>query len=168
MERAHLARLREEVAYLETVRDKLTVASPVPGVITTPRLKEKARQYVREGDTIAVVEDPAGLEVEIEMAEEEVARVQAGQSVRLKARALPFETFHARVDRIAPTACTSADKAALPGAQGAVTVYCRLEKSASAILPGMTGYARVATGLRPVGRIVIDRALRFLRTEFWW
>ncbi len=168
MERAHLARLREEVAYLEVVREKLTVYSPVPGVITTPRLKEKAGQYVREGEPIAVVEDPGGLEVEIEMAEEEVARVLAGQSVRLKARALPFETFQARVDRIAPTASCPVEKVALPGAQGAVTVYCRLERSGSAILPGMTGYARVATGHRPVGRIIIDRALRFLRTEFWW
>jgi hypothetical protein len=97
-----------------------------------------------------------------------VARVQCGQPVRLKARALPFETFRVQVDRIAPTACRTPEKAAVPGAQGAVTVYCRLEKSASAILPGMTGYARIATGQRPLGRIVFDRALRFLRTEFWW
>jgi hypothetical protein len=137
-------------------------------VITTPRLKEKARQYVREGDLIAVVEDPADLEVEIDLAEEEVARVLPRQSVRLKARALPFETFHGQVDRIAPTASSAAEKAAVPGAQGAVTVYCRFERSASAILPGMTGYARIATGRRALGRILVDRVLRFLRTEFWW
>jgi hypothetical protein len=32
----------------------------------------------------------------------------------------------------------------------------------------MTGQARVYTGARPVGAILLDRALRLLRTEFWW
>jgi hypothetical protein len=32
----------------------------------------------------------------------------------------------------------------------------------------MTGHARVYTGRRAIGLILADRALRFLRTEFWW
>jgi hypothetical protein len=32
----------------------------------------------------------------------------------------------------------------------------------------MTGYARVDTGRRPIGAILLDRILRFVRTEFWW
>jgi hypothetical protein len=32
----------------------------------------------------------------------------------------------------------------------------------------MTGYGRVYTGRRPLGEILLDRAMRFLRTEFWW
>jgi hypothetical protein len=34
--------------------------------------------------------------------------------------------------------------------------------------PGMTGHARIFTGRRPIGQIVANRALRFLRTEFWF
>ena len=37
-----------------------------------------------------------------------------------------------------------------------------------ALKPGMTGYARVDTGRRPVGAILADRLMRYLRTEFWW
>jgi multidrug efflux pump subunit AcrA (membrane-fusion protein) len=160
-ERARLTRLQEETHYLGGLREKVRVASPVAGLIVTPRLREKVGQYLREGDLIAVVEEPAGLEAEISLAEQDVDRVRAGQEVLLKARALPFEAFATRVERVAP----AADKGE---AQSSVTVYCRLESAPAGLRPAMTGYARVYTGRRPVGAILLDRVLRFLRTEFWW
>ena len=160
-ERARLARLQEEARYLEQLEAKLPVHSPVPGLVTTPRLKEKVGQYVREGELICVVEEPAGLEVEIALAEEDVARVRPGQAVALRARALPFETLAARVDRIAPAAGRG-------DAQSTVSVYCRLDDCPPGLRPGMTGYGRISTGPRPVGRLLLDRVVRFLRTECWW
>jgi len=44
------------------------------------------------------------LETDIELAEQDVGRVRDGQTVKLKARALPFETFKTKVARIAPSA----------------------------------------------------------------
>jgi hypothetical protein len=32
----------------------------------------------------------------------------------------------------------------------------------------MTGYARIYCGRASFARIIVDRVLRFLRTEFWW
>src|SRR5205814_7429599 len=61
-ERARLARLQEEARYLEQLQDKLAVHSPVPGLVTTPRLKEKVGQYLREGELICAVEESAELE----------------------------------------------------------------------------------------------------------
>jgi multidrug efflux pump subunit AcrA (membrane-fusion protein) len=130
-------------------------------VITTARLKEKVGQYLREGDLICLVEEPAGLEAEVSLAEQDVARVRAGQEVKLKARALPFEAFLTRVDRVAPVAGRG-------DGQGSVTVYCRLAGAPAELLPDMTGHARVYTGRRPVGAILLDRVLRLVRTEFWW
>ena len=43
-EQARLARLREEASYLEQLQNKVFVCSPVHGVVTTPRLKEKVGQ----------------------------------------------------------------------------------------------------------------------------
>jgi multidrug efflux pump subunit AcrA (membrane-fusion protein) len=160
-ERARLARLDEEVRYLETLEPKLLVASPVAGLVTTPRLKEQVGQYLREGDLICVVEEPSLLEAEISLAEQDVFRVRSGHAVALKARAHPLMTFPARLERLAPRA--------EPGeVQSTVTAYCRLEDPEGRLRPGMTGHARVYTGRRPVGAILFDRALRFLRTEFWW
>jgi multidrug efflux pump subunit AcrA (membrane-fusion protein) len=159
--RAHLARLAEEARYLDSLTGKLHVNSPVAGVIVTAHLKEKVGQYVREGELICQVEEPALLEAEIAIPEQEAARVQPGQPVELKARALPFHTFTTQVDRIAPAAVQGE-------VQSSVTVFCRLPDPGSALRPGMTGHARINAGQRPLGLIMIDRTLRFLRTEFWW
>ncbi len=158
--RAHLARLQEEAHYLEGLQQRVLLHTPVPGIITTPRLKEKVGQYVREGDLICMVEESAGLEAEIALPEQDIARVEPGQAIALKVRALPYENFAAKVERIAP----AAGKGEL---QSTVTIYCRLA-SAGALRPGMTGHARIATDRRPVAALLIDRGLRYLRTEFWW
>lgn len=160
-EREKLARLEEEGRYLGGLREKFNVASSVDGLVTTARLREKVGQYMKEGDLICVIEEPAVLEAEITMPEQDVARVRPGQTVELKARVLPFETFRTEVERIAPAAGKGE-------VQSSVTVYCRLKNEGADLRPGMSGHARIATGSRSPGLILVDRALRYLRTEFWW
>jgi multidrug efflux pump subunit AcrA (membrane-fusion protein) len=160
-ERARLDRLQVELHYLQGVETKVQVASPVAGVITTPHLREKVGQYVHEGDLICAVEELAGLNVEIALAEQDVARVRPGQTVDLKARALPFSTFPTLVDRVAPEAG--------PGeAQSNIIVTCRLPEHPVQLRPGMTGYARIYLGRRLLGEVLVEHALRYVRTEFWW
>src|SRR5262249_22627955 len=127
----------------------------------TPRLKEKVGQSLHEGDLIGVVEARAALELEIALAEQDVARVRPGQAIRLKARALPYETFTTVVDRVAASGVRGE-------AQSSVTVYGRLDQAPDDLRTEMTGYARIDTGRRPIGAILVDRMLRVVRTEFWW
>ncbi|MCI0458094.1 MAG: HlyD family efflux transporter periplasmic adaptor subunit [Gemmataceae bacterium] len=160
-ERARLARLREEAGYLEQLQGKLQLYCSVGGLVTTPRVREKVGQYLREGELLCTVEDPAGLEAEISLTEKDMTHVQAGQAVALKARTLPFEELTGKVDRVAPVAVRG-------DAQSQVTVYCRLDRAPPELRPGMTGYARVYTSQRAIGAILVDRILGFVRTEFWW
>ena len=169
---ARLAGAQEEIAYLQEVHGRLDVTAPLAGVITTPRLVERIGQYLREGDLICCVEEPVGMEVEIALAEQEVARIREGQKVRLKARSAPFETFQTQVARIAPAADVG-EAASFAGdvqssASRNVTIYCRLDNGSAVLKPGMTGYARVYTGPRPIGAVLLHRLMRFIRTEFWW
>jgi hypothetical protein len=32
----------------------------------------------------------------------------------------------------------------------------------------MTGHARIDMGRQSAGKVLLDRVLRYLRTEFWW
>jgi multidrug resistance efflux pump len=159
--RASRARAQEELNYLQQLQRKLVLCSPVAGVIVTHRLKEKLGQFFNEGELVCEVEGLSKLETEITLAEQEVPDVRPGQKVELKARALPFKTFEAEVERVAPRAKTGA-------LESTVTVYCRLEHPDPDLLPGMTGYARIYCDPQPAGRIFIDKILRFIRTEFWW
>jgi putative peptide zinc metalloprotease protein len=155
--RARLARLREEAADLARLQERLTVFCPVSGVVTTPRLRGRVGQFVREGDVICTIEEPAALELELAVAEEDAARVRPGQAVALRVRASPSETHEGRVERIAPTAD-----------RGTVTVYCRLDQPPDGLRPGLTGYGRVDTGSRSLGGLLIGRCVRFVRIECWW
>jgi putative peptide zinc metalloprotease protein len=172
-ERARLVRLREEARYFKELQGKLRVYNPAPGLVMTPRLREKVGQYVKEGDLICVVEDSSGLEAEIAVAEQDVVRVEPGQTVWLKVRGLPFETLTAQVDRVAPAATASESTPLAPPTvrgetAGTVTVYCRLRDPAPGLRPGMTGYARIDRGPRSLGGLLGERVMRFVRTEFWW
>jgi putative peptide zinc metalloprotease protein len=159
--RAGLEKLEEEARYLDSLSTKQELCSPLAGLVTTARLKEKTGQFVHDGDLICVVEDPVSVAVEIAVAEQDGERIEVGQQVALKARALPFTTLAATVDRIAPSTGTG-------GSQSTVTVHARLTHSQPALRPGATGYARIYIGPRPIGEIAVRRVLAFLRTEFWW
>jgi multidrug efflux pump subunit AcrA (membrane-fusion protein) len=165
-QKASLARLQEELRHLGWLKEQTRVACRSAGVVVTQRLGEKVGQFVREGDVIAVVEDVAALEAEVALAEDESARVQVGQRVGLKVRALPNETFAAEVVRVAPAARAGAPEK--PEEPGRVTVYCRPVGSAEGLRPGLTGYARIYSEERSVGAYLLDRAVRLVRTEFWW
>src|SRR5262249_33234131 len=56
-EAARLARLQEEEHYLEQLEGQVQVRSPVAGLVTTPRLKDRVGQYVHEGELICTVEE---------------------------------------------------------------------------------------------------------------
>jgi RND family efflux transporter MFP subunit len=170
---AKLASAKEEVRYLDGVAAKLAVFSPVPGLIMTPRLREKTGQFFHEGELICVVEDPAVLRAEIKLPEQEVERVRPGQRVELKARALPFDMFTGTVERVAPGAAAEAAPNAAPaapaaGGQSTVTVYVQFDGAHEDLRPGMTGHARVQCGKAAAGRVLGEKVLRFVRTEFWW
>ena len=160
---AHLNRLEEELHYLEGLQHKVQLTSPLAGIVVTPRMKEKVGQYFKEGDPICIVEDPDSMEVEVALEEQFAARVRPGQEVDLKVRAMPFETLHGTVTRVANNAVKEKEKE-----HTTVTVYCRLEGVDPSLLTGMTGTARIRCGERSTGEVLLDRAFRYLRTEFWW
>ena len=110
-------------------------------------------------------------QAEVKLPEQEVERVRPGQRVELKARALPFEVFVGAVERVAPGAAAEAGPNGAPApasAQSTVTVYCQFEGGHPDLRPGMTGHARVQCGKSPAGRVLGEKVLRFVRTEFWW
>ncbi len=162
--RAHATSLQEDLNYLRGLRSRLEVTSPIIGVATTPRLKERIGEYLREGDLICEIIDPSRLRAEVRVSEQDATRIRQGQKVGVKLRALAGETLWAQVDRIAPVAAVSEDA----GPQHSISVWCELNNRGLRLRPAMTGYARIYGERRPLGDIALDRARRFLRTEFWW
>jgi multidrug efflux pump subunit AcrA (membrane-fusion protein) len=160
-QQAVLNSLKEELKYLQQLREKSPIRSACSGRIVTPHLAEKVGQYFKEGELLFVVEDSAVLTAEISLPEQEVLRVRSGHAVELKLPASPYDTYHGQVQKISPSAA--------PGdVRSSLTVYCSLSELGEQLRPGMSGYARICCGKQPMGLVLGDRLMRSIRTDFWW
>lgn len=160
---AEVNRLAAQQHYLDEQLQLLTVNSPVNGVITTRRLKEKIGQNLAKGDLIVAIHQLQTVTAEIAVPEKEIAEVRTGQRVVLKARAYPQTSFEGTVVAIAPIA-TKQDQ--FP-AQRTVTVTTSLENPSLLLKPEMTGRAKIYCGQQRALDLVLRRMVRYLRVEFW-
>jgi multidrug resistance efflux pump len=160
---AELHRLQAHQRYLEEQLQLLKVFSPIDGIITTHKLKDKVGQAVKKGDLIAKVHAMQTVTVEIAVPEQEIAEVKLGQKVLLKARAYPHTGFEGRVTSIAPVA-TEPDEAR---AERTVLVTTELNNTAMLLKPEMTGHAKIYAGDHRLIDLMMRRLVRFVKVEFW-
>jgi putative peptide zinc metalloprotease protein len=164
-QRANLKRVASELKQLRQQERKLLVCANFPGVVVTPHLREKLGSWVHEGDPICIVEDRSSFAAEIQVTEGKSPRIRPGQYVKLKARALPFDTLEGQITATAQSA-EPRDQS-----QSIVTLYCHVQLSSlhhSSLRSAQTGHARVYIDRIPLGQILLNRGLKLLRTEFWW
>ena len=79
----------------------LQVASPISGVVATPRLRDRVGSFVQEGDVLADVDDARTLKARIFIPEFQVQRLRAGAASSLKLESL-FQPVRGQVGSIAP------------------------------------------------------------------
>jgi multidrug efflux pump subunit AcrA (membrane-fusion protein) len=159
--RARIDRLTEELNLLQQRSQRLQIDCSIAGCVTTPDLPGKAGDYLQKGDTICEVERLSSVEVKITIPEQDIGYIEPNQPVTLKARSMPFKTTESRVCRVAPRFTEGKT-------QNQVDIYCRVENPDRQLHPGMTGHARIYCGDQPLGKTGFEKAIRYLRTEFWW
>ncbi|TLY18594.1 MAG: HlyD family efflux transporter periplasmic adaptor subunit, partial [Nitrospirae bacterium] len=161
---AEIGRLTAQQRLLEEQLLLMRVVSPHAGVITTPRMKEKVGQLVSKGTLIAEVHDLRTIEAEIAVPEQEIADVQVGQPVVLKARSYPTESFEGTVTAIAPAAVRP-DEAL--DQKKIIRVITKIDNAPLLLKSQMTGNAKVYSGKRSIAELMTRRLVRYLRVEFW-
>jgi multidrug efflux pump subunit AcrA (membrane-fusion protein) len=159
---ANRDKLAEELHFLEQLDTQRMIYAPLTGTVTTQRFHEMLGKYFHEGELICEISDTTALDIDVLLAEQDASRVKVEAPVTFKARTLPFQTFGATVTKIAAIGFKGEKDT-----RTSVSVYCRVKDPTIDLRPGTTGYARISTGPRPIGEILLYRALRFVRTEFW-
>lgn len=91
----------EEIARTGRVDDRLTLTSPVDGVVTAREATEG--MYVETGQRIYSLADLSHVWVQLEAHERDVAWLRVGQPVTFSVRALPGESFRGAVAFLQPT-----------------------------------------------------------------
>ena len=160
---AGIARLRAEQAYVAQQLVLARVISPSAGVVATPRLKERRGERVSRGDLIADVYDESTVTAEIMVSEKEISDVRVGQTVLVRARALPDKTFPSRITAIAPVAVD--DPRGFGGRM--VRVMTDIDNPSRLLKPEMTGVAKIYAGRRRMFELATRRIARYVRVEFW-
>ncbi len=149
--------------YLEGQLQRLNIVSPISGVITTPKLKERVGEHVNKGDLIAKVHELTTVTAEIAVSEREISDVRVGQEVELRARSFPRQTFHGEVVSIAPTASQREED---PSGK-TIVVMTRLDNPSLLLKSEMTGTAKIHCGRARLLSLLTRRLSRTLRVEFW-
>jgi multidrug resistance efflux pump len=171
LQRMRADALRSEASVLDEQVRAALVRSPVAGIVLTPRPQERLGSWVDAGSQLIVVGRTDTLELDFNVDERDIGRVQIGDEVRLRVDAYPQRTFVGRVSAIEVDGWTGGQ---VDGSNGVATsrvggfpVRALVPNDSSLVRPGMVAYARVLTDPASVMGRVIREPWRRLRL-FWW
>ena len=152
--------------YREKV-DKAQLRSPIAGVIVTPKVEEKAGQFLKVGDAFCEVVDEDRMAVDMNVPETDVAWIRPGAKVALKLNALPTKTVAGDVERVSPQTITAENE------QFFVT-RAVFPNPRHAARPGMAGQAKIAamggwfhSGWYPIGFVMLRAPTSWAWREVW-
>jgi putative peptide zinc metalloprotease protein len=150
----------------------LQVASPIAGVVTSPRLLDRLGSFVREGDVLADVEDSRALKALIFVPEFQIQRIGIGAAASLRPEAF-FQSIRGQVASIAPASSELASglgqeekyKGIAPPVYYVATVL--IPNPGAIMRSGMSGEAKIEVRKRSVLGIVWETIREFLQRKIW-
>jgi multidrug efflux pump subunit AcrA (membrane-fusion protein) len=163
---AEVDKLAKRVALLDQELDKTEIRAPIDGIVTTPFVERKLNQHLDPADNVGgsnellKIVDISRVTVEMLVPEREMADVQRGNPVWMKARSLPSRDLQGRVEFIATVAQSV-------NGQQMVVVRTELQNDELLLKPEMTGVAKIYCGERRIIDLITRRLTFWLRTEFW-
>jgi putative peptide zinc metalloprotease protein len=183
---AEIRSLQALVDNYRTDVQRTTLKSPIAGFVITPRVEELAGTYLKPGqrDMVVQIEDARTIRAEVEVPEGDAGAVSVGAVVKVVPWAFHDVTFHGTVVSIAPVAAAnSADSntaTVLGPAQGATQVamsgsservvraITEIPNPDGVLKTDMTGFAKIATGDRPVWDVLFRPIIRWVKVEVWY
>jgi RND family efflux transporter MFP subunit len=145
---AHLAQAQASLAEAQRVLDSVTILAPAGGVVL--EAKASAGQNLAKGSLLFILADPAALEVQASVIEEDLPLVQPGMAVNLFFDALPEAQASGRVARIVPQR--------MDGDRPLYPVYIALKTIPAGLVAGMTADTEIVLA-RADGALCLPRSL---------
>jgi multidrug resistance efflux pump len=156
---AEIAKLEKLLASYTQEIAKAEIRAPIDGIVTTPFPEYMKGRRLNAGDEFIRLVNTSGLMAELRVPEKEIEDVKQGSIVWLKVGGLSDADFEGRVDSISVVA------QAVEGEQVFI-VRSQFAGEDANLKPGMTGWAKIYAGKRPIISIVTRRMYRWVKTEF--
>jgi RND family efflux transporter MFP subunit len=150
-------------AEVERARQRLEATrlrSPIDGVVATPHVETFVGRQLSKGDTLAQIVNTSAALVDVAVDQEEVVLLQAGETASVKLDSYPTRTFKGTVSVVSPTS--------QPQGDGRV-FFARVNvvNPQGLIRSGMQGRAKVWSGWRPAGFVLLRRPAMWIWSKLW-
>ncbi len=150
----------------------LQVASPISGVVATPRLRDRVGSFVQKGDVLADVDDARTFKAQIFIPEFQVQRLRAGAPASLKLESL-FQPVRGEVGSIAPASSELAPglaqaekyKGIAPPSYFVATVL--VSNVGGMLRSGMSGDAKIQVRRQSIAEFAWRIVREFLQRKVW-
>ncbi len=167
-------RLLAEKAEAEWKLRNLTLRAPLAGIVTTPRVEQRVGEYLREGDSFALLVDRRVMRARVLVSDWELEDVQEGARVDLKPTGGPFRTYSGTVRAIMPAASfarpVSAPRRIERKGQELTNFFevtMEFPNPDGELKEGMTGMARIYGKRYPLAWRVGRSGWRWIHTLIW-
>lgn len=150
--RADTARIAAEQALVQRQLERAELRAPFDGVVLSGDFSQKLGSAVSQGDTLFTIAASNEYRLVLDIKEQDVGLVKAGQLADVRMSALPNQTWNASIEAVLPVATSTANA-------NVFRVPAKLAELPKALLPGMEGVAKIHAGSHSVAW-VYTRGLR--------
>jgi multidrug efflux system membrane fusion protein len=152
--------LRGELARATEQLSRMTLRAQIAGVVTTPHLENLVGKKLSLGDPILELVSTNNVVVDVAVPEGDVSLLRAGDPARVKLESYPTRTFSGTVSVVSPTGEVVGDSRSF---------YARITvpNPSGNLRPGMQGYGKISTGLRPLGYVLFRDPALWLWSKLW-
>lgn len=158
--RADASRIQAEMALVERQIARSQLRAPFDGVVLSGDLNQQLGAAVTRGDTLFTVAASNEYRLVLELDEQDVGLVKAGQEAEIRLSALPNTTWQAAIDTVLPVARTTDETPVF-------RVPAVLSERSDLLLPGMEGVARLNVGTRSVAWVYTRSLREKMRLLMW-
>ena len=178
---AGLKAVAERVEVLDDRVGKLTLRSPIDGVVLTPLLERRAGGYVKKGETWCVVGVVSRLRARVPLRESDLGAIREGSEAELQVVHEPGRTFSGSVVRLPPGRPPDASRGLLTAGmeapvfpmsraevKGTLDVVVSIDNQEGRLLPGMQARVRVYGDRLTLAGHTARWTRRLLKGKVWW
>ena len=158
--RADTARIAAEQALVQGQLDRAELRAPFDGVVLSGDFSQKLGSAVSQGDTLFTIAASNEYRLVLDIKEQDVGLVNAGQLADVRMSALPNQTWNASIEAVLPVATSTANA-------NVFRVPAKLSELPESLLPGMEGVAKIHAGSHSLAW-VYSRGLREKMKLFAW
>jgi RND family efflux transporter MFP subunit len=159
-DRAQVEFLRAQVARAQSRVNSAELRSPIDGLVATPALQSAAGEHLNTGDPFAKVLDLSSVEMEIAVAQSDVALVRPGDGAVIKLDSYPQRTWRGTVNIVSPVAQSVNDER---------TFAARVPfgNTDATLRAGMSGHGKIFIGYRSAGYVLLRRPALWAWQTLW-